>query len=303
MRTKLIATITTLTVAAVLAVGSLITVEVEVSGPKQALAQPAKPAEDDPPDADPQPKATPASKAEPMPEATKPRPPAPKAAPSPEIRPEPPAPSTPEETADPKAECGPKSADAEGEESICEGDKVCNKDKCVADPCLSVTCSDSNTYGCQVAAALHFRGLTSEEAVRRYLLKSASSDAKMEAFNKGLMRTLRQTYASTYSYESAPADVKEMKMEDLCESLTAPMTKVDGLHLMYRIKRHDAALRDISKEDTEAEEAPKVEAPKAPKVMKAAPAPAAPSKLATPAVTPTPKGEERMVKLPTGLKK
>lgn len=294
MRTKLIATLTTITVAAILVAGSLINVEVEVSGPKQALADP--PDEIRPPAPDPTP----------MPEATKPRPPAPKAAPSPEIRPEPPAPSTPEETADPKAECGPKSADAEGEESVCEGDKVCFKDSCVADPCLNVTCSAKNSYGCQVAAALHFRGLTSEEAVRRYLLKSASSDAKMEAFNKGLMRTLRQTYAFTYSYESAPADVKEMKMEDLCEALTAPMTKVDGLHLMHRIKRHDAAIRDMKDGDTidEAEEAPKVEAPKAPpKVMKAEPAPKAPTKLATPAVTPTPKGEERMVKLPTGLKK
>lgn len=217
---------------------------------------------------------------------------------------------TPTAEPEPKPECGPETADTEGMETVCESDKVCDGNKCVDDPCLNVICSDGNTYGCQVAAAVHFRGFTTEEAVRRFLLKMSKKDnaegTKLAAFNKALVKALRSNYTSAYSYTDAPAAVKEKEDKDLCEATQEPMTRLDGTHLMYRIKRHDAALRDINEDDAPPaiQPEPKVEAPKAPpKVMKAAPAPAAPAKLATPAVAPTPKGEERLVKLPVGLKK
>lgn len=248
------------------------------------------------------------------------RPPAPDAPaeePVPEDKPEeaatqPAAPSNPvtPTAEEEKPECGPDSADTDGIEAICEGDKVCDGNKCVDDPCLQVVCSDGNTYGCQVAGAVHFKGFTTEEEVRRYLLKLSKKDdtegTKLAAFNEALVKALKSTYSSAYSYATAPAAVKEMKSEGICEGLQESMTRLDGVHLMYRIKRHDAAIRSINEDDAPTPPAPepKVEAPKAPpKVMKAAPVPTAPTKLATPTVTPTPKGEERLVKLPVGLNK
>jgi hypothetical protein len=173
-----------------------------------------------------------------------------------------------------------------------------------------VVCSDGNTYGCQIAAAVHYRGFTTEEAVRRFLLKMSKKDdekgTKLTAFNAALVKAIKSTYTSAYSYATAPAAVKDMKSEELCEGLQEPMTRVDGVHVMYRIKRHDAALRSINEDDAPPaiQPEPKVEAPKAPpKVMKAAPSSVPPTKLATPAIAPTSKGEERLVKLPVGLKK
>ncbi len=219
------------------------------------------------------------------------------------------APVTPTAEPEPKPECGPESADTDGIEAICSGDEVCDGNQCVDDPCFNVICSDGNSYGCQVAAAVHYRGFTTEEAVRRYLLKLSKKDdekgTKLAAFNEALVKALKSTYSSAYSYATAPAAVKEMKSEGICEGLQEPMTRLDGTHLMYRIKRHDAAIRIINEDDAPVAPAPepKVEAPKAPKVMKAEPAPKAPTKLATPAIAPTSKGEERLVKLPVGLKK
>lgn len=305
----------TLIVAAIVAIGICFNVSVSVTGPKAAQAEPpddeAPPTKVVTPTAEAKPTPAPAPKVE-APKVKEIRPPAPE-----KVEATPTSETTTEEVETaPKPECGPKSADEDGVETVCEDDKVCNKDKCVEDPCKNVTCSDSNTYGCQVAAAVHYRGLTSEEAVRRYLLKSKFSDSKMEKFNEGLTKSLRQTYGSTYSYTTASAVVKEMKTEELCEATQEAMTRLDGVHLMYRIKRHDAALRDINEDDAPVAPAPepKVETPKAPsasqrpakgtepKVMKVAPAPA-PAKLATPAIATTPKGEERMVRLPVGLKK
>ena len=227
---------------------------------------------------------TPAEEPTPVPEETATRPAAPAAAVTP----------TAEEE---KPECGPETADTDGIEAVCTGDEVCDGNQCVDDPCFNVICSDGNSYGCQVAAAVHYRGFTTEEAVRRHLLKLSKKDdtegTKLTKFNEALIKALKSTYSSAFSYTDAPAAVKEKEDKDLCEATQEPMTRLDGTHLMYRIKRHDAAIRNINEDDAPPaiQPEPKVEAPKAP------------SKLATPAVTPTPKGEERMVKLPVGLKK